>query len=160
MRIQTKTKTWEEFRQSARRILPVAVLSVGAVLGIAPADANAESRAWGPERPTYTWQTPADHVTFNSITDNPSIGDERNFVRIKKYGTEEKYRDSIDLEVGAEYEVGIWYHNDASANLNASGKGVANNVRLRVEEPGQRLAQLRYGIRHMYTPNQQCYFDM
>lgn len=137
MRIQTKTKTWEEFRQSARRILPVAVLSVGAVLGIAPADVNAESRAWGPERPTYTWQTPADHVTFNSITDNPSIGDERNFVRIKKYGTEEKYRDSIDLEVGAEYEVGIWYHNDASANLNASGKGMANNVRLRVEEPGK-----------------------
>jgi conserved repeat protein len=137
MRTEIKTKTWEELRSSARRILPAVVLSVGAVLGLGVHDVNAESRAWGPERPTYTWQTPADHVTFNSITDNPSIGDERNFVRIKKYGTNDKYRDSIDLEVGAEYEVGIWYHNDASANLNASGKGMANNVRLRMEAPGK-----------------------
>ncbi len=25
--------------------------------------------AWGPDRPTYTMAQPADHVTFNSITE-------------------------------------------------------------------------------------------
>lgn len=29
--------------------------------------------AWGPERPTYTMKNPADHPTFNSITDNPVL---------------------------------------------------------------------------------------
>lgn len=135
MRTKTKTKTWDVMRRSARHMLPVAVLSVGAVFGLSANDANAASQAWGPERPTYTWESPADHVTFNSITNNPSIGDERNFVRVKKVGTDDKYRDSVDLEVGAEYEVGIWFHNDASASLNESGKGLATNVRLFVDQP-------------------------
>ena len=39
--------------------------------------------AWGPDRPTYTIEHPADHVTFDSITNNPDYGDERNFVTIK-----------------------------------------------------------------------------
>ena len=137
MRIKTKTKTWEMMRRSARRVLPVAVLSVGAVLGVRTNDVSAASQAWGPERTTYTWEKPADHVTFNSITNNPSIGDERNFVRVKKYGTTDKYRDSVDLEVGAEYEVAIWFHNDASSSLNESGKGLATNVRLFMDQPNE-----------------------
>ena len=45
--------------------------------------------AWGPTRPTYTIEHPADHVTFNSITNNPNIGgDERDFVGIREKGTE------------------------------------------------------------------------
>jgi uncharacterized repeat protein (TIGR01451 family) len=135
MRTKTKTKTWEVMRRSARHILPVAVLSVSAVFGLNTNDVSAASKAWGPERTTYTWEKPADHVTFNSITNNPSIGDERNFVRLKKVGTDDKYRDSVDLEVGAEYEVAIWFHNDASASLNDSGKGLATNVRLFMDQP-------------------------
>lgn len=136
MRTKTKTKTWESMRRSARRVLPVAVLSLGIALGFASGDVSAtDNRAWGPDRPTYTWDKPSDHVTFNSITNNPSIGDERNFVRLKKVGSNEKYRDSVDLEVGAEYEVAIWFHNDASSSLNESGKGLATNVRLFMDQP-------------------------
>lgn len=35
------------------------------------------SFAWGPERPDYTMAQPADHVTFNSITDNPMATNEK-----------------------------------------------------------------------------------
>ncbi len=136
MRKQTKTKTWDLMRRSARHILPVAFLSLGMAFGFVSGDVNAtDNRAWGPDRATYTWESPSDHVTFNSITNNPSIGDERNFVRIKKVGSTEKYRDSVDLEVGAEYEVAVWFHNDASASLNESGKGLATNVRLFMDQP-------------------------
>lgn len=138
MRTQTKTKTWETMRRTARRVLPVAVLATGAALASPQASVSAVSttETWGPtNRATFKWDAPADHVTFNSITDNPSLGDERNFVRIRKAGTNDKYSDSVNLEVGAEYEVYIYYHNNASASLNESGKGMAQNVRLRMEQP-------------------------
>lgn len=135
MRTKTKTKTWEGMRRSARHFLPVAAFSISAVAGVSvAANANAVT-TWGPERSTFSWQSPSDHVTFNSITDNPTLGDERNFVRVKKVGTDDKYRDSVDLEVGAEYEVFVYYHNNASANLNESGKGLATNVRLLMDQP-------------------------
>ncbi len=139
MRTQTKTKTWENVRRTARHILPVAVLSIGAALGVVSGDVSAATEAWGPkDRPTFTWAEPADYVTFNSITDNPKIGDERNFVRIRKAGTDDKYVDKVTLEVGQEYEVGIWFHNNAKSKLNKKengGVGIAENVRLRVEQP-------------------------
>lgn len=39
---------------------------------------------WGPKRPTYTNEHPADHPVFNSITNNAAVGDERDFVRIEE----------------------------------------------------------------------------
>lgn len=94
---------------------------------------------WGPkERETFTWSKPAGYVTFNSITDNPRIGDERNFVRVRMAGTKDSFADKVILEVGQEYEVGIWFHNDAMSKLNKKengGVGIAENVRLRVEQP-------------------------
>ena len=40
--------------------------------------------AWGPQdRETFTWARRAKFITLNSITDNPRIGDERNFVRVR-----------------------------------------------------------------------------
>ena len=139
MRTKIKTKTWETMRRTARRILPVAVLSVGATLGVVSGDVSAATEAWGPQdRPTFTWEEPADYVTFNSITNNPKIGDERNFVRIRKAGTKDTLVDKVNLEVGQEYEVSIWYHNNAKSKLNKKengGIGIAENVRLRVEQP-------------------------
>ena len=139
MRTNTKTKTWEAMRKTARRILPVAVLSLGMAFGVVSGEASAATEAWGPtDRDTFTWDEPADYVTFNSITDNPKIGDERNFVRIRKAGTSDKYTDKVTLEVGQEYEVGIWFHNNAKSKLNKKengGVGIAENVRLRVEQP-------------------------
>ena len=139
MRTKTKTKTWETMRRSARQFLPALLLFGGAVAAVTPlSNVSAASTAWGPERPTYTWAEPAEKVTFNSITDNPKIGDERNFVRIRKAGTTDELVDKVELEVGQEYEVSIWFHNNAKSKLNGSeygGAGIATDVRLRVEQP-------------------------
>ena len=92
--------------------------------------------SWGPQdRATYTWEHPADHVTFNSITDNPFLGDERNFVRVRESGVENTEVDEITLEPGKEYTVSIYYHNDASASLNSSGAGISRNTYLKTEFP-------------------------
>jgi uncharacterized repeat protein (TIGR01451 family)/LPXTG-motif cell wall-anchored protein len=72
--------------------------------------------AWGPERPIYTMESPADHVTFNSIKDNPNYGDERDFVTVKDPATG-NFTNNLTVEPGKEYEVRILAHNDAAANL-------------------------------------------
>jgi len=91
--------------------------------------------AWGPDRPTYTYEQPAPHVTFNSITNNPKVGDERNFVRIKEDSTSTTYTDNATLQPGKTYQVMVYYHNNAASNLNDSGKGIAKDVSLRMQMP-------------------------
>ena len=86
--------------------------------------------AWGPERTTYTMDQPADYAVFNSITNNSAIGDERNFVRIREANSGNPFRDEVEVVPGKEYEVYIYFHNDAGSDTNASGYGVATNVRL------------------------------
>lgn len=86
--------------------------------------------AWGPERTTYTNESPAPYATFNSITDNVAVGDERNFVRVGEAGSTDPYRDEIEVVPGKEYEVYIYYHNDAASNTNQDGYGMATNTRV------------------------------
>lgn len=86
--------------------------------------------AWGPERATYTNESPASYATFNSITDNAAVGDERNFVRIGEVGSTAPYTDEIEIVPGKEYEVYIYYHNDAASNTNSTGYGMATNTRI------------------------------
>lgn len=144
MNINIKTKTWEDMRSSARRIFPVigAVVAGALSLGQIHGAAHAEGiETWGPKnRPTYTWSNPADHVTFNSMTDNPEIGDESNFVRVRKVGSQEKFSNNVTVEPGSEYEVFVYYHNNASAKLNdGDHRGIAQNVRLRMDKITDRL---------------------
>lgn len=100
--------------------------------------------AWGPaDRPTYTNENPADFATFNSITNNAAVGDERNFVRVREFGTDQKYADEVEVVPGKEYEVFIYFHNDAASNTNATGFGVAMDSRVAsayptVLNPGER----------------------
>jgi len=91
--------------------------------------------AWGPSRPTFTGASPAPYVTFNSITDNPQVGDERNFVRIRESGTT-TYGDNVTLEPGKVYDVSVYFHNNAASNLNESGVGIAHGTTLKMEVPG------------------------
>ena len=77
--------------------------------------------AWGPERTTYTNESPAPYAVFNSITDNVVIGDERNFVRMREADSDEKFRDEVEVEPGKEYEVFIYFHNNAATNTNETG---------------------------------------
>lgn len=118
-----------------KRLFLATLLTVSSVLpGV---NAFAASETWGPARDTFTWESPADHRTFNSITNNPSIGDERNFVRVREAGTNNVYTDDVQVSAGKEYEIYIYYHNNASSSLNASGKGMANNVRVATELPSE-----------------------
>lgn len=94
--------------------------------------------AWGPDRPTFTMQSPAPYVTFNSITDNPKHGDERNFVQIRNYTDNGEFGENTDLIPGKEYEVYVYYHNNASPDLNDAEddyKGVAENAYMKVQMP-------------------------
>ena len=110
----------------------IKVMAVGAAT-ILSLQAGGIAMAWGPERPTYTNEKPADHAVFNSITNNVAVGDERDFVRIVEKGTGNKYRSEIEVEAEKEYEVYIYYHNDASSTYNDAAHnyvGIAQNVRL------------------------------
>lgn len=104
-----------------------ALLAVFAAVAIVPATLF----AWGPTRATYTIEQPAKVVTFNSITNNPNIGDERNFVGIRETGTTALWSDSKAVEKGKTYTVRMYVHNNAAANLNL----VAENVTAKFNLP-------------------------
>lgn len=87
--------------------------------------------AWGPTRDTYTIEKPASKITFNSITNNPNIGDERNFVGIRESGTSNLWSDNMAVEKGKEYTVRMYVHNNAASNLNL----VAENVTAKFNLP-------------------------
>lgn len=95
---------------------------------------SSQAFAWGPERPTFTGENPADYVTFNSITNNAKVGDERNFVRIREAGVG-NYGDEAKLQPGKEYQVMVYYHNNAKTSLNASGAGIAKDVTVKAQLP-------------------------
>lgn len=125
--------------QKLLRKISLAVLAVAMVVtAFLPFASNkaAALDSWGPQdRATFTWDSPATYPTFNSITNNPTIGDERNFVRVKEYGADGPHLDSADVVAGKEYEVYIYYHNNASASFNADGTGMADNVRVSTKLP-------------------------
>lgn len=106
---------------------------------VAPFLLSSATYAWGPEnRPTYTNEKPADHAVFNSITNNAAVGDERDFVRVEEKNSGRAYSSEINVEAGKQYEVYIYYHNDASATYNSKDKGyvgVARDVRLASDFP-------------------------
>lgn len=92
--------------------------------------------AWGPDRPTFTIEHPAGYVTFNSITNNPAHGDERNFMQVREASASNStYADSIALSAGKEYTVFMYYHNNAASNLNESGVGIALNAYAKAQIP-------------------------
>ncbi|MCL2869543.1 DUF11 domain-containing protein [Candidatus Saccharibacteria bacterium] len=87
--------------------------------------------AWGPDRTTYTIEKPANKVTFNSMTDNPNYGDERNFLIAK--GANEStssWRDVVNVSQDGEYTVRLYVHNNAAANLNLVAKDTKAQISL------------------------------
>ena len=88
--------------------------------------------AWGPSRPSFTIEKPADYITFNSITNNPVIGgDEKDFVGIREVGSNAKWTNNIKVQNGKEYYVRMYVHNNAASNLNL----VAENVVAKLNVP-------------------------
>ncbi len=98
--------------------------------------------AWGPEnRPTYTMESPAPSVTFNSITNSKGWGDERNFLVIKDITAEYKgagglntiaksggFTDKAILADQHYYMVKAFVHNNAAENLHL----VSNDTKIKI----------------------------
>ncbi len=105
------------------------------ILAVAFSAVSMNAMAYGPERQTFTMAEPADYVTFNSITDNPVLGDERNFVRISEADTTNTFEDEVKLQPGKTYEVYIGYHNNAKSRLNQTGVGIARGAKVAVQYP-------------------------
>jgi uncharacterized repeat protein (TIGR01451 family)/LPXTG-motif cell wall-anchored protein len=110
-------------------------LGIAAVAAIAGASAYMAFAKWGPNRPTYTMASPADHITFNSIVDNnKEIGNELYFVSASPYtgsASSNYWSDNTQVENGKEYVVRMYVHNNAAGNLNL----VAEKVRAYVDLP-------------------------
>lgn len=101
--------------------------------------ATQSASAWGPERQTFTMESPASYAVFNSITNNPTIGDERDFVRVGQINADvTQLSDNVDVLPGHQYLVYIYYHNDASSTYNGpeyGNRGVAFQSRIATTFP-------------------------
>lgn len=90
--------------------------------------------AWGPERTTFTMEQPATYPTFNSITNNPTIGDERDFVRVGEINADvTDLKNEVEIVPGRQYLVYVYFHNNASSTFNDSAhnhSGVALRTRM------------------------------
>ncbi|HRN97659.1 MAG TPA: DUF11 domain-containing protein [Candidatus Saccharibacteria bacterium] len=106
-----------------------AVLTMVAAAVIIPASLL----AWGPGRTMYTIDHPADKITFNSITDNPVVGNETNFVVVKDAANtaDGGWQDNITVQPGKEYLVRVYVHNNAATSLNLK----ATNTRVSASVP-------------------------
>lgn len=95
--------------------------------------------AWGPERTTFTMDAPATYPVFNSITDNPTIGDERDFVRVGEINAEvTDLTNNVEVIPGKQYLVYVYFHNNASSTFNDSAhnnSGIAVNTRMSTAFP-------------------------
>lgn len=113
----------------------VALATLVAVFGVALVPVVHAAVQFGPDRPTYTWNSPSDHITFNSITNNPdpSIGDERTFVSARDAASSDMltYSKNLTVHDNEEVLVRVFYHNDAGENLNL----VATNTKVKVALP-------------------------
>ena len=101
---------------------------------------------WGPNRPIFTWEKRATYATINSIMNNPTVGDERNFVQIRDIN-DSHYRDEISLESGHIYEVYIYYHNGADPdNVGKKAIGIADGLAVKSRFPARTEAGKRHSV--------------
>lgn len=100
-------------KQSPARIAAIAVVAAAVLV-------PAGLFAWGPSRATFTQANPATYVTFNSITDNAVVGDERQFLgaRDASITTDGQWSKDVTVQPGKEYTVRLYVHNNAADHLN------------------------------------------
>ena len=108
---------------------------------IASPDEASYNGGWGPERQTFTDEAPANYAVIDSITDDPDIGDERNFFRIKSaqaQGPYAQYGDLIRAKPGDEVVVSVALFNNAADNLDSLTATIHGlNARLVWSSPGK-----------------------
>src|SRR5207249_3337055 len=97
-------------------------------------------------RPTFTWAKPAPYVVFNSITDNPKVGDERPFLAV---GTGNgPVFDRIVVHDHQELVFRVFYDNDEAPNLATD----SINTRLKILLP-HRPARATYAAAYIASDN-------
>lgn len=106
------------------------VLGLTAVLTMAVAGGTVLA-GWGPDRPTFTWSKPANYITFNSITDNPVVGDERPFLSGKLMSASGNVVDKINVNDNDVVIFRVYFHNNAGSDLNLT----ATNTRVKIFLP-------------------------
>jgi hypothetical protein len=98
--------------------------------GIDLADIQA---GWGPPRKLFSVKDQVSEAVFNSITDDPEIGDERRFLQLHEVGAKGGIRDQdFALQPGRTYEGYVNFHNNASA---ASPDQTSYDSRISVQLP-------------------------
>jgi hypothetical protein len=149
MKQTTKIKTWKT--ALVELTLAFSTVAMALLIGTTVSADGPTFGPVGPSRPTYTLAEPAPKATWNSITDQTDLpavsnGDERNFVWVREYGKGE-YQDQLAIEGGKQYEVMMFYHNNAASNLNASDPRNAIMFRARVQASyPEELAAQEVGI--------------
>jgi hypothetical protein len=106
-------------------------LTIASALALALVPTSIALAGWGPARPTFTWDKPANYITFNSITDNPYVGDERPFLSGKVTSAPGNVVDNIHVKDNDEVTLRVYFHNNAKSKLNL----VATNTRLSILLP-------------------------
>ncbi|WP_156525976.1 hypothetical protein [Mycobacterium adipatum] len=87
---------------------------------------------WGPPRPTFTIDYPSTFITLNSIVDNPTAGDERNFFSVMSLESpNSKFADNVSIKPGHRYRAALFFSMDAMPSLNL----VSENTRVQFALP-------------------------
>lgn len=77
-----------------------------------------------------------DHVQFDSFTNVPGVGDERQFLNGRMDGSNTPLYNAMNgVQSGDILEMQVYVHNNADSSLNASGAGVAKNTHVKVTLP-------------------------
>ena len=116
----------------------IALFAAGAVAAVGlTAGVTALVTAWGDTgggRPSYTLEeinsgALGDTITLNSISDNPNIGDEKNFVGARLLSDTSKVWNANEIEAvdGETYVIRAYVHNNSPKEYDAVAKDVTVN---------------------------------
>ena len=125
--------------------MPKSWLSIAAALALTGViSVSGVLAAFGPDRPTKEYHGASTsgftYVTFDSFTNSPNIGDERDFMRGKVSGGSDLLDPVNGLVAGDHVKVYMYVHNGADPSLNADGSGIAHDLTARVAIPGGEAA--------------------
>lgn len=83
--------------------------------------------AFAPERDSSSWKKTAKSITFNTVKDNPAIGDERSFVVARNFNNN-NYTDQLKVVDNEVVVLKAYYHNNAAHNKVAKNVTVKFNI--------------------------------
>lgn len=115
------------------------LVSAAVAVSMVALPATASANFFPADRQTYTCVTPtncpgADHIQFNSFTNNPVVGDERPFFAGSLNGA--NVADRIKVKDGDIITLRAYVHNNADATkMGSTANTIAKNVQIKVLVP-------------------------